>query len=131
NRRIQLNEMRNTMDNVQAQNVILARIGEIALKGLNRGRFEHQLIANIRFTLSEIGSFSVFQSQSRLWIEEREKSQNYLSDRDTLDSVIDALTKVFGLVSVSPAVKFTGGMKDILEMSVNFVAELLEKSSYQ
>ncbi|MDD3959304.1 MAG: tRNA 4-thiouridine(8) synthase ThiI [Clostridiaceae bacterium] len=119
------------MDNVQAQNVILARIGEIALKGLNRGRFEHQLIANIRFTLSEIGSFSVFQSQSRLWIEEREKSQNYLSDRDTLDSVIDALTKVFGLVSVSPAVKFTGGMKDILEMSVNFVAELLEKSSYQ
>ena len=49
--------------------IILARMGEIALKGLNRGKFEHQLISNLTYRLRQLGNFYIFQSQSRLWIE--------------------------------------------------------------
>ncbi len=118
------------MSELSFKRVILARIGEIALKGLNRGRFEHQLISNIRFALSDIGSFTVFQSQSRLWIEEKGDSENLLCDPVTEESVIEALTRVFGLVSVSPARKFSGSMDDIITISVDFVADLIAEFGY-
>jgi thiamine biosynthesis protein ThiI len=119
------------MSELTYKRVILARIGEIALKGLNRGRFEHQLISNMKFALSEIGSFSVFQSQSRFWIEERVDTGGFLNDRSAEDSVVEALTKVFGLVSVSPARKFSGGMDELISMSVDYVADLIDEFGYR
>ena len=119
------------MPEINYKKVILARIGEIALKGLNRGRFEHQLISNIRFALSDIGSFSVFQSQSRFWIEERSEKGDLLFDRTAEDAVVEALTRVFGLVSVSPARKFSGGMKDLTDMSIDFVSDLIREFSHR
>ena len=43
--------------------ILLARMGEIALKGLNRGKFERQLMDNMRWRLKEYGAFSIVQSQ--------------------------------------------------------------------
>ncbi|MBN1891479.1 MAG: tRNA 4-thiouridine(8) synthase ThiI [Clostridiales bacterium] len=118
------------MSNISFKRVLLARIGEIALKGLNRGSFEHQLISNIRFALSQIGSFRVHQSQSRLWIEPKDDQDDLLDDRQTEEDVIEALTKIFGLVSVSPARKFSGDMNDLIAMSLDYVEELIGKFGY-
>lgn len=118
------------MSKVSFKRVLLARIGEIALKGLNRGRFEHQLISNIRFALNGIGSFAVYQSQSRLWIESKDDQDTHLDDCQTEKDVVDALTKVFGLVSVSPARKFSGDMNDLIAMSLDYVGELISEFSY-
>ena len=50
------------------EEIILARLGEIALKGMNRGKFEGQLMRNIKWRIRDLGKFEISQSQSRIWI---------------------------------------------------------------
>lgn len=79
------------------EKVILARIGEIALKGLNRSVFERRLAVNIRKMISDLGPAKVRWSQSRFYIEPED-------DTFVFEEALERLTGVFGLVSVSPAV---------------------------
>lgn len=113
------------------QNVILARMGEIALKGLNRGKFERQLLLNIRSAISAIGRFSVYQNQSRLWIEDADTQNPVLSNEEAAQKALQAAAGVFGLVSVSLVRKFSGEMDEILEMAVLLVKDLLTITNFQ
>ena len=49
------------------QEVILLKLGEIALKGLNRRSFEDVLLKNIRRRLQSAGEFSVSARQSTVY----------------------------------------------------------------
>ena len=49
--------------------VIMAKYGEIALKGLNRSNFENLLIRNIKRRLKNAGDFEVTRRQSTIYIE--------------------------------------------------------------
>lgn len=79
---------------MQSREIILARMGEIALKGLNRGRFEQRLMANLSRRLKRVGSFKIHQSQSRIWIEPQD-------DFADLEEALEIVTTVFGIVSAS------------------------------
>ena len=101
--------------------VILARMGEIALKGLNRGKFEGQLISNLRYRLKKLGDFKIFQSQSRFWIEpKKQEERSFLSDPRWADDVLNAVSQVFGLVSASLVRKFSGDIEQISEQAIEF-----------
>lgn len=81
--------------------LILARLGEITLKGANRNTFEKRLLTTIRRRLKHIGQFNAFKSQSRFWIEPE--------DEDSMAAIDDALhvaTTVFGIVSASPVRRY-------------------------
>lgn len=106
------------MSVLQHEIVILARMGEITLKGLNRGKFEKRLTENIRRRLKPLGSFRVIQTQSRIIIEPQTEGLD-------LDEAMRVLTNVFGLVSVSPAWRFNGTMDDLLAQSVAFAKTLI------
>ena len=106
-------------------NVILARMGEVTLKGLNRGKFETQLKSNLKWRLRGFGKLSIFQSQSRIWIEAKEENNPYFADAYAAADVMKAVTQVFGIVSVSFAVKFEGDFDSIREESVKYVRQLL------
>ena len=97
-----------------AQKVILARMGEIALKGLNRGRFEDQLKNNLRYRLKAFGKLSITQSQSRIWIAAKEEGNEYFEDDDKALEIMKAVTQVFGIVSCSLAWRFEGDMDSII-----------------
>ncbi|MDD4743140.1 MAG: tRNA 4-thiouridine(8) synthase ThiI [Eubacteriales bacterium] len=101
------------MPELQHETVILARLGEITLKGLNRGKFERRLIENISRRLRKIGSFSVVQTQSRLWIEPHD-------DQQDLEKAIRQVVSVFGVVSASPVWRFRGGLEALLAQAVAF-----------
>ena len=116
--------------------VILARMGEIALKGLNRGRFEHQLISNLQYRLRQLGNFHIFQSQSRLWIEPRnspedENPVSFAADPSRAKDCLKAVTEVFGIVSASLVRKFDGGFDEISREALLFVGELLAEKNYK
>ena len=66
------------------ERVILARIGEIALKGLNRSVFERRLAVNIRKMISDLGPAKVRWSQSRFYIEPEDDTTDevHLDDQD-------------------------------------------------
>ncbi len=75
--------------------IILLKIGEIILKGLNRRRFEQKLLGNIRWRLGRFGKFRVYILQSTIYVEGQE-------DAD-MDAAFEELRKVFGIVSLSRA----------------------------
>ena len=108
-----------------ATNVILARMGEVTLKGLNRGRFEAQLMNNLRYRLRSFGKVSIFQSQSRIWIESKEEGNPYFETEESANELMTAVTQVFGIVSVSLARKFQGDINDIDRNAEEYVKNLL------
>lgn len=108
-----------------ATNVILARMGEVTLKGLNRGRFEAQLMNNLRYRLRSFGKVSIFQSQSRIWIESKEEGNPYFETEESAKELMTAVTQVFGIVSVSLARKFQGDINDIDRNAEEYVKNLL------
>ena len=75
--------------------IILLKLGEIILKGLNRRRFEQRLLSNIRWRLGRIGRFRVYLLQSTVYVEGQ--------DPDELDAAFEELQKVFGIVAISRA----------------------------
>ena len=109
-----------TIQNQEYKKLILARIGEIALKGLNRNKFEAKLISNLKRRLRKIGEFDITQSQSRIWIEP-------LQDETDLEEAIIMVVKVFGVVSASIAWRFDGDINDICSISKLYVQSILQK----
>lgn len=85
-------------------NSILIRFGEIFLKGDNRNYFENLLIKNIKTALNGY-KYDFVRSQSRYFIE------NFAPEDK--DEIISALTKVFGIHSVSPTVKLKTDVEEI------------------
>lgn len=108
----------NKKEDKEYKKIILARIGEIALKGLNRNKFEERLISNLRRRLHKAGEFKITRSQSRIWIESSDDPVN-------LDEALLLVVKVFGIVSASIVWRFDGGIDDICDFSKRYVQELL------
>lgn len=79
-----------------ADKVVIVRYCEIHLKGKNRGYFERMLFDNIRRALSDINC-TVERIPARYIIE------NYAEDDEEL--IFNALTKIGGVHSFSPAIK--------------------------
>ena len=50
------------------QELILIKVGEIALKGLNRRTFEDVLMKNIKRHLAPLGKFEVRSAQSTIYV---------------------------------------------------------------
>ena len=107
-------------------NVLLARMGEVTLKGLNRGSFEIQLKSNLKYRLKKFGNLKIYQSQSRIWIEPKEEDNPNFRSMASAEEIMKAVCQVFGIVSVSLARKFEGDFESIKENAVSCVKELLE-----
>ncbi len=71
----------------------LVRYGEIGLKGKNRKFFENRLTNNIKKTLQAVAHCKVYQTHSRNFVA--------VLDGDPVQ-VLNRLTQIFGIVSVSP-----------------------------
>ena len=90
-------------------NTILIRYGEIFLKGNNRGYFESALAKNIRTALENF-KFKFVRAQNRFLIEDYDEA--YETD------IIDKLTKIFGIHSVSVAVKVKSTEEELEKAAV-------------
>ena len=88
-------------------NCILIRFGEIFLKGNNRKYFEDLLINNIKAALKPL-KYTFLRSQGRYYVE----------DFDNADEIIQRLKKVFGIHSVSPALKVKTDKETLFEAAV-------------
>ena len=76
--------------------IILLKLGEVVLKGLNRRSFEDKLNANIRRRLQHCGSFHVYSKQSTVYVEPQS------ADCD-LDGAYAACRQVFGIIAATRA----------------------------
>ena len=76
--------------------IILLKLGEMVLKGLNRRSFEDKLQANIHRRLWPYGQFKVYTSQSTTYVEPK-------NDECDVEGAFETLKKVFGIVGLSLA----------------------------
>ena len=76
--------------------IILLKLGELVLKGLNRRSFEDKLQANIHRRLHPYGQFRVYTRQSATYVEPKD-------DRCDVLGAYEALKKVFGIAGLSLA----------------------------
>ena len=77
--------------------IILCKLGEIVLKGLNRHSFEMKLMSNIRRRTQRCGKFKIYSRQSTIYVEPMEESCD-------MDAAYDACKKVFGIIAIARAV---------------------------
>jgi len=102
--------------------VILVRYGEIILKGLNRPTFEAKLISNIKKSLYGLGKIEVKISQARIYVEPQSDDYDY-------DAAIERLTKVFGVISVSPVWKVESDFEIIKQSSVEMLKDIIDRNA--
>jgi len=74
----------------------LIKYGEIGIKGKNKYLFEDALVNRIRYVLMNLGDFGVRKEQGRIYVEA-------FADYD-YEEVIEALSRVFGIVAICPVV---------------------------
>ncbi|PWA11147.1 tRNA 4-thiouridine(8) synthase ThiI [Pueribacillus theae] len=96
---------------------ILIRYGEIALKGKNRRSFEEQLRRNIKPLLKDYPNARLKRAFDRLYI---------LLNGENYEPIVDRLKKVFGIQSLSVAIKAENGIEAIKEASL----AALQKASH-
>ena len=72
--------------------ILLLKLGEIVLKGLNRRTFEERLMLNVRAALKCAGDFTMQKGQSTLLITPEENFD--------MGVAVEAAKKVFGVASV-------------------------------
>jgi len=106
------------------EKVILVRYEEIFLKGLNRPAFEGRLIKNIKQLLYGLGPVDISKAQSRIYVVP--ESENY-----DIDEAMRRLTKVFGIASVSPALKIVTDKQLIFENAVSTAKDILKRYQYK
>ncbi|MGN0796596.1 MAG: tRNA uracil 4-sulfurtransferase ThiI [Christensenellales bacterium] len=118
------------------QKVLLLRYGEIFLKGKNKAFFENKLIDNIKKALEGL-EYKFIRTQNRYYVE------GY--DEWLQDEFVERLTKVFGLTSLSVALKvkseyesmgqavreYVPQGKTTFRVSVNRADKRLDKNSMQ
>ncbi len=102
--------------------IVLAKYGEIALKGLNKNTFEDVLVRNIRRRISKYGKFEYKRAQSTLYISPK-------NDDCDMDAVMDALEKVFGIAKLCRAKGFEKNFEVICTEGIDYVAEALENAN--
>ena len=76
--------------------IILLKLGEMVLKGLNRRSFEDKLQANLHRRLRPFGQFRVYTRQSATYVEP-------IGEGCDVEGAYEALKHVFGIVGLSLA----------------------------
>jgi thiamine biosynthesis protein ThiI len=95
--------------------MILAKYGEIILKGGNRPRFESILINNINNSLKKVAKTHVKLIQATVYVD--------VEDEEKFDIVMDRMSKIFGLVSVTRAAVCEKTVEAIKACAKEYLAE--------
>ena len=98
--------------------IILLKLGELVLKGLNRRTFEDRLVANARLRLQAHGKFKVYTKQSTMYVEPQ-------SEDCDLDGAWEAMTKLFGVVGLSRARACAKDKDAMLQTAVEYLGDRL------
>lgn len=98
--------------------IILVKVGELALKGLNRRTFEDVLVKNIKRGISQFGPFQIKVAQSTIYIKP-------LTHDIDLDAVSRRIGCVFGIATYSRACTAQKDMDDIKQKACEYLGDEL------
>lgn len=97
--------------------LILIKYGEIILKGLNRPFFEEALVKNIKAALPDNFKGTVHRAQATIYVEPE--------NPELIDDIIQRLTKVFGITSLTRAFMLPKELEAIKKGTAEVLAPVL------
>ena len=100
--------------------ILLLKLGEIVLKGLNRRTFEERLMVNVRAALKCAGDFTMQKGQSTLLITPEENFD--------MGMAVEAAKKVFGVASVVVAMPCEKTFESVCETAVSYLEKELKSA---
>ena len=95
--------------------IILCKLGEVVLKGLNRRSFEMKLMSNIRRRTARFGKFRIYSKQSTIYVEPAEETCD-------LSGAYAACKQVFGVIAVSRALPCEKDVQAIIRTAKDYLA---------
>ncbi len=99
--------------------IILAKYGELILKGNNKNHFEALLLRSIKAKLKPLGDFEVYTIQSTIYIEPK-------TEFEDIDAAMDECARVFGIARLSRAIEVPKDMESILEAARTYIPPFLD-----
>ena len=103
------------MQEERQQEILLLKLGEVVLKGLNRNQFEDKLISNVIRRLRPYGRFQVYTRQSTIYVEPAN------TDCD-MDEAAIACGQIFGVAAVARALPCAKSVMAIVETAKTYLA---------
>ncbi|MEE1154837.1 MAG: tRNA uracil 4-sulfurtransferase ThiI [Acutalibacteraceae bacterium] len=101
------------------EEIILIKIGEIVLKGLNKKTFEDALIKNLRRRLCKAGQFDIKIAQSTITVAPKNENAD-------IELACEIVGKTFGIATYSRACVAEKVLEDIQQKAVEYLEEQLE-----
>ncbi len=101
------------------KNIFIVRVGEVALKGQNKPYFERMLVERIRKLLKKFSGVEVVRREGLIFVHSPKEIPK--------EDIIKEIKKVFGVDSISPAVKTEPDMKSIGDAAVEYMNELIRE----
>ena len=95
--------------------MLLLKLGEVVLKGLNRRAFEDKLVNSVRRRMRACGSFQVYLRQSTIYVEPQK-------DDCDMEAAYKAARQIFGVVTVARAVPCEKDLNAIVETAKTYLA---------
>lgn len=102
-------------------NLIAVSMGEIALKGKNRGYFEKKLTDRVKRNIKEFKDVSIFKDQGKIFIEP--------SNLEDVDGIIEKVRKIFGIVLLSPCIKVEKNVESIEKKVLDLFDHLVKNNN--
>ena len=96
--------------------ILLLKLGEVVLKGLNRKAFEDKLMNNVRRRIRRFGDFRVLVRQSTIYVEPQ-------NDQCDMESAFAACCQVFGVAAVARAVPCEKAVEAIVDTAVAYLSD--------
>ncbi|MBQ1217961.1 MAG: tRNA 4-thiouridine(8) synthase ThiI [Clostridia bacterium] len=101
--------------------VLLLKLGEVVLKGLNRRRLEDLLVKNVRTALRGCGPVEVRESQSTVFVE-------FDQENPDVDAAVQAAKKVFGVLNLCRAYRGSYDWETLKRQTADYVAPQLNRA---
>lgn len=98
--------------------MILAKYGEIALKGLNKATFENLLVSNVKRRIAPLGKVKITREQSTLMVQPLEEDYD-------LDEAVRRMEQVFGIAALARAAVLEKNFEAIQEQAPAYVEDAL------
>ena len=98
--------------------MILCKLGEVVLKGLNRRSFEMKLMSNIRRRTQPFGKFKIYSRQSTIYVEPAE-------DACDIAGAYAACKQVFGIIAITRALPCEKSKEAIFDTAKTYLGGAL------
>jgi thiamine biosynthesis protein ThiI len=102
---------------------LLVRYGELTLKGANRKMFVNQLRTNVQKALKSFDGIKIKANRDRMYIE--------LEETADIDAIIERLSKIFGIYSISPVMKLEKTVEAVEEQASAFAKNYASGDTFQ